>query len=311
MTNGKLAVARAVLDPKLQREGRTPGDHQMANEIAKDAAQVIASLFKAEMTGMAGVGSGGTTTANLPFNKLIAPSTPKTRKDDESDDGSAQLELPDNVLAVVKRIVPVSEDESSGCPACVDDGNYDGVCPFCGYDPGPSKIGEELQIQRLNRMPDRVLRVPTTQQTLHFCAPAAAQAVLGYWGIHVTEAEVAEAMGSSHVKGSSVDGVVAGLKSFGLSVQVGSGGNQEAMKDLIDAGIPVLFFWFGHGRRGDGNHASVLVGYDDDFVWVMDPEVGMLTPKPWKKFLGSWFTFAGVPSKDSIGVGEFVVAVPG
>jgi hypothetical protein len=74
--------------------------------------------------------------------------------------------------------------------------------------------------------------------------------------------------------------------------------------------IPLMIFWWGHGRRGDGPHVSLVVGYDDKNVMLMDPEPGLIVPKSWDKFLMSWFRFDRMPSADDLKVGEYMIVRP-
>ena len=243
---------------------------------------------------------GGTSTANLPFNQLIAPSTPASRGDDktedeeETDDDSSEHQWADCTCST-----PPKGDEQ--CTKC---GGF-----VLGIVRRMSPLGEEMTLNQQS-LPDEVIKIPMVQQTTHFCGPASLNAVLGYWGVNEPEERIAQLAGGTHTEGTSSQGLSQAARDLGFDAENFELSNLDTVKKYLQQKIPVIVFWWGHGRQGDGNHASVIVGAQNGFVYLMDPEVGMIVPQSEKRFLKSWFSFSGLPSKDTLSTGEILIVKP-
>lgn len=235
----------------------------------------------------------GTTTASMPFNKLIAP------KDKEPP------------MQLLRR----APNQKIACPNCgfvtnekIGSFTLGVPCPQCKTLTRKGPVLEGATLDRV-QLPGYVLPVPPTKQTMKFCGPAAVRSVMEFYGVPKTEAEVAELCGASHAEGVSTEGILRGLKSVGLDAEAFDNGTQDTVRKLVSGEKrPLLVFWWGHGHRGDGPHASVLVGADDGGIWLMDPEPGMVVFKPWVKWIKNWFTFGGPsPREDRLSIAEYVL----
>jgi predicted double-glycine peptidase/ribosomal protein S27E len=265
----------------------------------------------------------GTMSANVAPDVLVAPSTPKSRKDEE--EGKSPI------LGIVRRTFPEAIDGMVGeveCPSChavqgfPDDTQDEVACEKCEQKffvpesvstQAIASVKESLgDIDLAGKLPPNTLKVDPVQQTTQFCGPAALACLLNFLGLHTTELEVSAAAGVTADKGCTPEGLVDAAKSFGLDAEYKQNGTSADVERFVEQErLPLLFFWWGHGRRGDGLHVSLVVGCDDKSVIIMDPEPGLVLPKLWTSFLETWFTFSTpTPSADGLRLGEYLVIKP-
>jgi len=261
-----------------------------------------------------GAPAGMTTTASLPFTKVIAPSTPKKRKRGEASQGRGQMP----VIMVTGDQTPYEEvrqwelDLMAALEGKRSLGDWDKEMQSrLDRMQDPPAVAEQMDIPSAASIPNDVLQVPNTRQTTHFCGVASLKAALAFWGVHESEIRIAELSGATHADGVTGDGLVQAAKQLGFEADYFVGGNRNDLAYWLQRRkTPVIVFWFGHGRRGDGNHASVAVGMDNEQLYYMDPEPGMVLAKPLDKWENCWFTFAGKPESKTLRVGEYLVVRP-
>ncbi len=131
------------------------------------------------------------------------------------------------------------------------------------------------------------------------CGPASLKIVLDYYGVNKTEKELAQLTG--WVSGLGIDdvGIVKVAKSLGLKVEIKNESSFADIERWLNKGVPVIVDWFTRGRRGyddsvmaDG-HYSVVVGLDDEYIYLQDPEIGGERKIKKEDFMRVWFDFRG------------------
>jgi predicted double-glycine peptidase len=78
--------------------------------------------------------------------------------------------------------------------------------------------------------------------------------------------------------------------------------NESTFEDIeswLEKGVPVIVNWFTRGRTdyddssvSDG-HYSVVIGLDDESIFLQDPETGSLRTLEREDFMTVWFDFTG------------------
>lgn len=148
-------------------------------------------------------------------------------------------------------------------------------------------------------MDNNFLPVKPFQETLHgsFCGPAVIKMVLDYYGIEKTEAEIAVLANKDDNLGISDQDIKRVVESFGLKVEIKNFASFEDIQVALDKNAPVIVDWMTRGRADysedelvDG-HNSVVVGLDDENIYLQDPEVGRLRKIPKEDFIRVWFDF--------------------
>lgn len=118
-----------------------------------------------------------------------------------------------------------------------------------------------------------------TQKTDYSCGPAALTAVLAYYGIALTEAEVVREAGVNPEVGAEMEDLAAVAARRGLDARVCQGLGLADLARELRAGRPVIVLnqswrddpavpW---GRDWDDGHYLVVIGLDAEQVYVEDP----------------------------------------
>ncbi len=140
-----------------------------------------------------------------------------------------------------------------------------------------------------------MLKLKPFRQTPSLCGPASLKMVFDYYGVSVSEAEIAKIAGASREKGTSIEGLVKAAKHFGFRVFLKEGATLDDLKYFVKRRIPVIVDWFSE----DEGHYSVVVGIDSKNIILMDPELKGKRKIPLEKFFRIWFDFPGDYIKDS------------
>lgn len=139
-----------------------------------------------------------------------------------------------------------------------------------------------------------MININPFRQTPGLCGPASLKMVLDYYGLAVSEAEIAKAAGASEKTGCSISGLVKAAKYFGFKATAMKNGSFRDMRKLLNKDIPVIVDWF----LEDEGHYSVVTALDKKTVTLMDPSLDegkrMMTRKD---FYRLWFDFPGAAIK--------------
>ena len=146
-----------------------------------------------------------------------------------------------------------------------------------------------------------LLPVKPFQETLHagMCGPASLKMVLEYYGVEKTEKELAELCGTDSNFGTSDEGLKRAAEGIGFTVEIKNNSTLDDIRRWLDKKVPVIVNWFTRGRMDyddsevpDG-HLSVVVGLDDEYIYLQDPEIGVLRKISRDDFMKVWFDFKG------------------
>jgi predicted double-glycine peptidase len=127
-------------------------------------------------------------------------------------------------------------------------------------------------------------------QTMNNCGPASVAEVLGYWGIHKSQAEVQAVLrADGNPGGMSPFGIPSYARSLGLSTLIGAAGSDDLVKAFIANGLPVIVSqWV--SLSDHYGHYRPIEAYDDKRgVFVSsDPYLGDKHPISYKEFDAIW-----------------------
>lgn len=150
-------------------------------------------------------------------------------------------------------------------------------------------------------MGTNLLQVEPFQETLGkgMCGPGSLKMVLGYYGVGRSEGDLAGMCGTTEELGTSDEGIKKVAEGLGFKAEIKNESSFEDIQKWLDKKVPVIVNWFTRGRADyddsqvpDG-HYSVVVGLDDEFVYLQDPEIGGLRKIGRDDFLTVWFDFEG------------------
>ena len=146
-----------------------------------------------------------------------------------------------------------------------------------------------------------LLDVKPFQETLDadMCGPASLKIILEYYGVNKSEDELAKLAG--HKKGLGIDdkGIKRVAEKLGFKVKIKNNSSFKDIESWLSKGVPVIVGWFTKGRAycGDSStadgHYSVVMGLDDEFIYLQDPELGSIRKIERNSFMRVWFDFKG------------------
>ncbi|MCR4276284.1 MAG: C39 family peptidase [Candidatus Parcubacteria bacterium] len=145
-----------------------------------------------------------------------------------------------------------------------------------------------------------LLKLTPFQETLHeaMCGPASLKIVLDYYGIDKSEQELADLMGKTD-EGTDEYGFRTAAESLGLEFKMKNEAELSDIQNFLKDDVPVIVNWFTRGRAdysdsdiADG-HYSVVAGLDDKYIYLQDPELGILRTLRRDDFARVWFDFSG------------------
>ncbi|MEO8637810.1 MAG: C39 family peptidase [Candidatus Taylorbacteria bacterium] len=146
-----------------------------------------------------------------------------------------------------------------------------------------------------------LLDVKPFQETLHadMCGPATLKILFSHYGINKSEQELAKLCGLKPGLGIDDSAIVKVAQSLGLKSEIKNESTFQDVEAWLKKGVPLIVDWFTKGRReypdsqvSDG-HYSLLIGLDDELVYLQDPEIGGIRKIAREDFLKVWFDFRG------------------
>jgi predicted double-glycine peptidase len=146
-----------------------------------------------------------------------------------------------------------------------------------------------------------ILPVQPFQGTLHagMCGPASLKMILAYYGVDHSESDLAALCGTDSELGTSDEGIKKAAEALGFTVEIHNNSTFEDIQLWLDKKVPVMVDWFTGGRidytesEAPDGHLSVVVGLDDEYIYLQDPEIGKLRKIERDDFMRVWFDFTG------------------
>lgn len=154
-----------------------------------------------------------------------------------------------------------------------------------------------------------MLKVKPFRQSPGMCGPASLKMVLEFYGLNMRESTLVKLTHASPARGVSSASLVRVAKKFGFR---GFHRDMCTIGDIkeyvLKKKIPVIVDWF---SVNDG-HYSVVIGFDDEFIYMQDPELGHRRKMKLKTFKRVWFDFPGdfMNDKRRLSIREMIVIHP-
>jgi len=146
-----------------------------------------------------------------------------------------------------------------------------------------------------------LLDVKPFQETLDadMCGPASLKIVLEYYRLNKSEDELAQLCKVKKGLGTDDKGIKTAAEKLGFKVKIKNNSNFKDIEKWLKKDVPVIVDWFTKGRVycGDSStpdgHYSVVMGLDDEFIYLQDPELGAMRKIKREDFMRVWFDFKG------------------
>ena len=147
----------------------------------------------------------------------------------------------------------------------------------------------------------KLLNIKPFQETLDsgMCGPASLKMVLSYYGVEKTEKELANLCHVDNDLGTDALSLKQVAESLGFKAEIKNQCTFDDIHQWLHKKVPVIANWFSRGRTDydessvpDG-HYSLVVGLDEQYIYLQDPEIGGLRKIKRDDFLRVWFDFTG------------------
>ena len=135
---------------------------------------------------------------------------------------------------------------------------------------------------------------PYRREIKYYCGPASLKIVLDYYGVSVSEKEIARIAGATTKEGASAKGLVKAAEYFGLTAFTKEDCSIDDLRHYLDKKIPVIVDWFWE----DDGHYGVVIGIDKKNIIFRDPSFLKTKKMPLEMFLKVWFDYPGDYPKD-------------
>lgn len=162
-----------------------------------------------------------------------------------------------------------------------------------------------------------MLKVKSFQETLNcsYCGPATLKILLKYYGIEKSEKELADMTGWDEDLGVDDKGIKQAAETLGFKVKIKNNSSFKDIESWLRKGVPVIVDWFTRGRTDYGDsdvadgHYSVVMGLDDKFIYLQDPEIGKMRKIEREDFMTVWFDFIGKYIKPNELITRQIIAI--
>ena len=138
-----------------------------------------------------------------------------------------------------------------------------------------------------------MIKLKPFRQTPGLCGPASLKMVMDYYGVSVSEKEIARVAGATRERGTSIKGLIKAAKRFGFKVFLKKDASLKDLEHFVERKIPVIVDWF---DKEEG-HYSVVVDINKRNVVLMDPALRKILIYirrrvfPREVFYRLWFDF--------------------
>jgi len=156
---------------------------------------------------------------------------------------------------------------------------------------------------------------PYREMIVGGCGPASLKMVFDYYGVEKSEEELFKVCGSSEELGTPAEGLKKVAEGLGFKAEIKENSTFEDIQQWLDKKVPVIVDWFTRGRLDYGEseiadgHYSVVVGLNEDYIYLQDPELGRLRRIKKEDFMIVWFDFRGKYIKPDELVVRQIIAV--
>lgn len=162
-----------------------------------------------------------------------------------------------------------------------------------------------------------MLDIKPFQETLHkgYCGPATLKIILLYYQIDKSEEELASMCNVSEDLGTDDKSLKKAAEGLGFKVEIKNFSTFNDIKNWLEKDVPVIVDWFSKGRSdysdsevADG-HYSVVMGLDEENIYLQDPEIGKMRTINKEDFIRVWFDFKSdhIESWDDMIIRQLIV----
>lgn len=154
----------------------------------------------------------------------------------------------------------------------------------------------------------KLLDVKNFRQSPDHCGPACLKMIFAYFGVKAEEKEIAKIAGTKPGLGTQLAGLKRAAAHYGFVLKYKENASLADITRALDRGVPPFVNWF----NVNDTHYSVVVGLDDEKIYLRDPEIGKLRTISRLIFYRLWFDYVGdfIKSRSALHLRTIFVVEP-
>ena len=150
-----------------------------------------------------------------------------------------------------------------------------------------------------------------TQSDDSLCGPASIKMILDFYEHKVEESEIDKLCNNTYELGTDDKNMKLACESLGYQVVIKNNSTFDDINSYLLKNIPVIVDWFSGGHSPieskkesfiyqsslsidytlPNGHSSVVIGLDDEFIYIIDPEISEIRKIKRDDFIRVWFDF--------------------
>jgi ABC-type bacteriocin/lantibiotic exporter with double-glycine peptidase domain len=148
------------------------------------------------------------------------------------------------------------------------------------------------------------------------CAPACIKTVLKYFGKEVEESEIARLCGHTYELGTDDINMKKAAEGLGFTVQIKNFATFSDIDYWLERKVPLIVDWFcGENLEMQtipNGHSSIVIGLDEEFIYLLNPELEDVMIVKREEFMRVWFDFrtSYIEDFDSMIIRQIFVILP-
>jgi len=150
--------------------------------------------------------------------------------------------------------------------------------------------------------------VPPFDETPGCCGPASLKMILAYYGVEKTERELTRLCHCTPAHGTRAEAILRVAKELGFRGTIKDNSSLKDIRRYVRKNVPVIIDWF---SQTDG-HYSVVVGIDEENIYLQDPHLGHMRAIELPVFKRIWFDFPGpyLRSRNDLILRRLIIITP-
>jgi len=135
------------------------------------------------------------------------------------------------------------------------------------------------------------IKLKKVKQSSGLCGPASLSSLLDFYGVKMSERELASLCGSSKAYGTEPEDMLRVLKNLGFKAKAKPNGTWAELKKLVSEGTPVLVNWWSDFSSPADGHYSLVYNVTPETIYLMDPEIGGYRHMGKERFMSQWYDY--------------------
>ena len=146
------------------------------------------------------------------------------------------------------------------------------------------------------------------------CGPASLKMVLDYYGINKSEQELSTMLNTNSELGTNLKDIKRVAEELNFKAEIQNESSFDEINIWLNKKVPVIVDWFSRGLSNSSvsdGHYSLVIGLNNEHIYLLDPEIGAERVLKRDDFLRVWFDYEGLyPQKEEMIIRQLIAVYP-